>query len=30
MINWKENLFVTEGSMAYKYLIEVKEHIKNT
>jgi hypothetical protein len=29
MINWKETLFVTEGSIAYKHLIEVKEHIKN-
>jgi hypothetical protein len=29
MINWKETLFVTEGSIAYQYLIEVKEHIKN-
>jgi hypothetical protein len=29
MINWKETLFVTEGSMAYKYLLEVKQEIQN-
>lgn len=29
MINWKETLFVTEGSMAYKYLLEVKQEIEN-
>jgi len=29
MINWKETLFVTEGSMAYQYLLEVKQEIQN-
>ena len=29
MINWKETLFVTEGSMAYQYLLKVKQEIQN-
>jgi uncharacterized UPF0160 family protein len=29
MINWKETLFVTEGSMAYQYLLKVKQEIEN-
>jgi len=28
MINWKETLFVTEGSMAYQYLLKVKQEIQ--
>jgi hypothetical protein len=28
MIQWKEALFVTEGSMAYQYLLDVKHEIE--
>jgi hypothetical protein len=27
MIQWKEALFVTEGSMAYQWLLDVKQEI---
>lgn len=28
MIQWKEALFVTDGSMAYQYLLDVKHEIE--
>jgi hypothetical protein len=28
MIQWKEALFVTEGSMAYQWLLDVKQEIE--
>ena len=29
MLNFWDNLFITEGSLVYKYLLEVKQEINN-